>query len=276
MKSGDQLNASMMASFMFNRDVSFLFPYLNAVAKRVELYEEPSFIRFTFNGARCVLYPERCLATPFDDREDVGLFLERFLSFLNKLDKQRDKIVPRYKFFQQVSVLEILRILPQSNCGECGFPTCMTFAAMLSKQQTIPGRCPHLGLPLNEQAMYPVHDNEGNLLSTVTINIDMNKSNIELQQYAEYIDKLEKKISELSGFRVDAEKTANRSLPSPLTGREIEVLRMLACGVTNLEISELLSISPHTVKSHVIHIFNKLGVNTRTQAAVWAARHNLV
>jgi hypothetical protein len=34
--------------------------------------------------------------------------------------------------------------------------------------------------------------------------------------------------------------------------------------------------APHAVKSHVIHIFNKLGVSDRTQAAVWAARHQLV
>jgi DNA-binding NarL/FixJ family response regulator len=50
----------------------------------------------------------------------------------------------------------------------------------------------------------------------------------------------------------------------------------MAEGFTNPEISELLSISHHTVKSHVVHIFNKLGVNDRTQAAVWAARNRLI
>jgi DNA-binding NarL/FixJ family response regulator len=47
-------------------------------------------------------------------------------------------------------------------------------------------------------------------------------------------------------------------------------------GFTNNEISEQLSISPHTVKSHVIHIFNKLSVDDRTQAAVLATRHKLI
>ena len=50
----------------------------------------------------------------------------------------------------------------------------------------------------------------------------------------------------------------------------------MAEGFTNNEISELLSISPHTVKSHVLHIFNKIGVNDRTLASVWAARHGVV
>jgi DNA-binding CsgD family transcriptional regulator len=56
----------------------------------------------------------------------------------------------------------------------------------------------------------------------------------------------------------------------------MEVLRLVAQGATNTEISHILSISPHIVKSHVIHIFNKLGVNDRSQAAVWAARRKLV
>jgi DNA-binding NarL/FixJ family response regulator len=38
----------------------------------------------------------------------------------------------------------------------------------------------------------------------------------------------------------------------------------------------MLTISPHTVKSHVINIFNKLGVSDRTQAAVLAIRYNLI
>ncbi|MBW2407624.1 MAG: helix-turn-helix transcriptional regulator, partial [Deltaproteobacteria bacterium] len=60
------------------------------------------------------------------------------------------------------------------------------------------------------------------------------------------------------------------------TDSEIQVLRFVAEGATNNEISDILSISPHTVKSHIIHIFNKLGVNDRTQAAVWATRHKIV
>lgn len=61
-----------------------------------------------------------------------------------------------------------------------------------------------------------------------------------------------------------------------LTDREIQVLRLVAKGETNNAISELLAISPHTVKSHVIHIFNKLGVSDRTQASVLAIRPHLI
>ena len=58
----------------------------------------------------------------------------------------------------------------------------------------------------------------------------------------------------------------------PLTRRECEVLQRLSQGLTNKEIAESLGISYETVKEHVQHILRKLGVNDRTQAAVWAVR----
>jgi DNA-binding NarL/FixJ family response regulator len=62
----------------------------------------------------------------------------------------------------------------------------------------------------------------------------------------------------------------------PLTQRESEVLKQLALGLTNKEIARSLGISYETVKEHVQHILRKLGVSDRTQAAVWAVRHDLI
>lgn len=61
-----------------------------------------------------------------------------------------------------------------------------------------------------------------------------------------------------------------------LTRREIEVLFFVSEGLSNVEISEILKISPHTVKDHVINIFNKMGVNNRTLASVMAVRYKII
>lgn len=61
----------------------------------------------------------------------------------------------------------------------------------------------------------------------------------------------------------------------PLTEQELTVLRLIVAGLGNDKIGESLSISVNTVKTHVRHIFQKLGVSDRTQAAVWAVRHGL-
>jgi DNA-binding CsgD family transcriptional regulator len=61
-----------------------------------------------------------------------------------------------------------------------------------------------------------------------------------------------------------------------LTPREAEVLRLIAEGADNVAIGKALSISPHTVKQYVTNIFEKLGVQSRVQAAVYAVRRGLV
>lgn len=63
---------------------------------------------------------------------------------------------------------------------------------------------------------------------------------------------------------------------SPLTERELLVLRLVASGASNPQIAESLSISVNTVKSHLKNILEKLQLENRTQAATYALKHGLV
>jgi LuxR family maltose regulon positive regulatory protein len=58
-----------------------------------------------------------------------------------------------------------------------------------------------------------------------------------------------------------------------LTPREAEILHLLAQGYTNQQIAESTFVSLNTVKTHIKHIYAKLGVNDRTQAILWAKEH---
>src|SRR6059036_313954 len=62
----------------------------------------------------------------------------------------------------------------------------------------------------------------------------------------------------------------------PLTTREVEILQYVTNGLANKEIAIRLSISERTVKNHLSNIMEKLHVNSRTQAAVYALRRGLV
>jgi two-component system, NarL family, response regulator LiaR len=66
------------------------------------------------------------------------------------------------------------------------------------------------------------------------------------------------------------------SIVEHLTDRETEVLKLLAQGDSNKDISRDLQIGEQTVKTHVSHLLNKLGVTSRTQAALYAIRKGLV
>jgi DNA-binding NarL/FixJ family response regulator len=61
-----------------------------------------------------------------------------------------------------------------------------------------------------------------------------------------------------------------------LTTREVEVLRLVGAGAANKEIALQLGISERTARTHVSNILAKLGLASRTQAALWAVREGLV
>lgn len=275
---GKGLNADscMTSRFELDIDVSPLFPYINAVAEDATFYDKPIFIKFIYKHCLCALYPTRGAAAPFKNYRQAYDFTVQLVDYMNDIHRRKSTISPSYKKFKPVNVLDILKLLPRNNCRECGFKTCLAFAAALSTQGTTPHTCPHLGRPISESAKYPVYDPAGNLLSTVTIEIDTAQTRQDLDAKQKQIKKLEQRLSTMIRTRPSPTQNANDLLPAPLTGRELEVLRLMAHGATNKEISDLLGISPHTSKSHVIHIFNKLGVGDRTQAAVWATRHHLV
>jgi DNA-binding NarL/FixJ family response regulator len=80
-------------------------------------------------------------------------------------------------------------------------------------------------------------------------------------------------------FKEFARVTASHDLSpvvTPLTARETEILQHVAAGRANKEIARALGISERTVKNHLSNVMEKLHVNSRTQAAVYALRNGLV
>lgn len=64
-------------------------------------------------------------------------------------------------------------------------------------------------------------------------------------------------------------------VPCAITPREREVIALVAAGHSNREIAQQLVISERTARTHVSNILGKLGLSSRTQAAIWARDHNL-
>lgn len=60
-----------------------------------------------------------------------------------------------------------------------------------------------------------------------------------------------------------------------LTDQETRIIKMVAAGLNNDAITDALSVTRNTVKTHMRHIYSKLGVSDRTQAAIWAIRNGL-
>lgn len=93
----------------------------------------------------------------------------------------------------------------------------------------------------------------------------------------------EVKAGRLDGTAVDAVLGAaghrvlkRRAHPAGLTAREVEVLRLVARGLSNKQIAEQLVISRKTAGNHVEHIYTKVGASNRAQASMFAVKHDLI
>ena len=84
-----------------------------------------------------------------------------------------------------------------------------------------------------------------------------------------------KVVAEFSRLTPKA-KSPQELMAEPLSQREFQVLQLIAAGASNREIAETLVIAEGTVKNHVTHILEKLGVRDRTQAALRAREWNLI
>ncbi len=274
----DQSSAKIWsAAFRLDRDVSSLFPFINAEVEDALYYDNPAHVRFLLDGFRCFLYPDTVAVHFFESRAAAKEFIPGFLDFLNGVHSRKKDIRPNQNQIRHIPVTDILKILPKNNCKKCGYPTCMAFAADMARGRTIADKCPDLESPVFETVQFPVLDSNKDVIEAVNLPISTAGMKDQIKSLQDRIIELEKNIKNPDIGRADT-RTSEQLTTSDfdLTHREIEILELIAKGNTNNEISGLLFISPHTVKSHMINIFNKLGVNDRTQAAVLATQHGII
>ena len=83
-------------------------------------------------------------------------------------------------------------------------------------------------------------------------------------------------VDELGGEARPPAKANHPQWPAGLTDREVEVLRLGAKGLSRRQIGDRLFITEGTVRSHLEHIYGKIGVSTRSTASLFAMEHGLL
>ena len=265
------------AYFKLDNDVREIFPFINATVEKVRYQLRPLHVRFVYKEVACTLYPVEAMAAPLRGQDHAIAYIEDLIVFLNDLYERRHELTPSHKLDQPpVSVVDIVKMLPLTNCRQCGYPTCMAFAAAIRKGKALPEDCPDFAEPISVCKVYPVFGSNGEIESTLSIE----SSHIPMGPAGDDAAAQEATAGEPpqagAGRKAPLYDRYGIRIQYDLSPREIQVLRYLAEGASNPDISEALNISPHTVKSHVIHIFNKINVNDRTQAAVWAVQNKVI
>ena len=126
------------------QDVSSCLPYLNAVLGGFEYIQEPPSVTFRTQGKLITVYGKMIAVNALKDENEAEKIIEWMKREINAAWQKRDKIEPRYKGMPRPNVIEILKLLPKTNCKECGAPTCMVFATMVAEGGKGASDCPVL------------------------------------------------------------------------------------------------------------------------------------
>ena len=127
-----------------NQDISEVIPYLNAVLGGFQYTKDPRSVSLRLHGKLVVIHPrEICINAPSDQSEGEKI-IEWLQEKINDTWERRGEIQPRFESAPKPKMLEILRLLPKTNCGECGHPTCMVFASHVAEAGKGPDDCPSI------------------------------------------------------------------------------------------------------------------------------------
>ena len=127
-----------------DQDVSEALPYLNAELGGFEYLKDPPAVIFRHQGKILTVEGRRIALNALRDEEEADKILEWLKREINEVWEKRDRITPCYEGAPKPGVFEILKLLPGTNCGECGYPTCMVLAAKITEGAKGPGDCPPL------------------------------------------------------------------------------------------------------------------------------------
>jgi len=130
-----------------DQDISEVLPYLNAVLGGFEYFKDPPAVTFKVHGKIIAVHSRKIAVNALKDEDEATKILDWLKREINEVWEKRGEIAPRYKGAPKPGVLEILKLLPKTNCRECGQPTCMVFATLVAQDAKGPEDCP----PMEDQ-----------------------------------------------------------------------------------------------------------------------------
>jgi ArsR family metal-binding transcriptional regulator len=119
----------------FDRDVAEIFPYLNAILQGAIYNHLGKSLTLHKDGRLITLYPRRMEAAKINNFDDARDIVAWIVETINDCHARRGDIEPDIQRRNRLSVLDIVKILPGSNCKKCGYLTCLAFAAALCEEK---------------------------------------------------------------------------------------------------------------------------------------------
>lgn len=128
-------------------DISPVLPYLNAVLADTYYDQQNRVLIGDYNKVRCAFRPNEIQVGMISDAAQAGNIAAGIVDMVNKTWQEHDRIVPSTKERKRPTTYAIFSLLPHTNCKQCGYPTCLAYAADLCQGKTNLERCAFLLKP---------------------------------------------------------------------------------------------------------------------------------
>ncbi|MEZ4525440.1 MAG: (Fe-S)-binding protein [Desulfobacterales bacterium] len=127
-----------------DQDVGGVIPYLNAELGGSQFTKDPLSVTFQNRGRLITIHPRKIAVNALRDEEETDKILNWLKNQINEIWERRAEIEPSFEPAPRPQLIEILKLLPKSNCRKCGLPTCMVFAAQMAEGVKGVEDCPPL------------------------------------------------------------------------------------------------------------------------------------
>ena len=117
---------------------------MNAFLGGLTYTQDPPSVTFKVQGKLSTGHPKKIAINALKDEEEATKIIEWLKREINAAWKNRGEIEPSYRSVPIPKILEILKLLPKTNCGECNQTTCMVFASMVAEGAKGAEDCPPL------------------------------------------------------------------------------------------------------------------------------------
>ena len=127
-----------------NEEVGDALPYLNAVLGGTQYLLDPPEVMFHHHGRIIKVGSREIAINALKDEQEADRILKWLSTEINKVWEDRGDINPCYTGKTKPKLMEILRLLPKTNCKKCSHPTCVAFAAQVMEGGCGANNCPEL------------------------------------------------------------------------------------------------------------------------------------
>jgi ArsR family metal-binding transcriptional regulator len=116
-----------------DENITEALPYLNAALDGDVYIKDPPSVTFKAHGKLITVHSQKIAVNALQDEAEAHHIIEWLKQEINNAWENRATIVPKYDGKSKPHILEIYKLLPKTNCHECGQPTCMMFASLATE-----------------------------------------------------------------------------------------------------------------------------------------------